>query len=136
MTTLVDSSVLIDLIAPSPWRAWSEEHLARAVDEGDVAINQVVYAEVAVGFASQERFERVLSGLGFRRLNLPFGAAWRVGRAFAEYRAAGGARTVPLPDFFIAAHALVAGLPLLTRDPRRVRQHFPEVRLVAPDDAS
>lgn len=52
MTTLVDSSVLLDIMAPSSWREWSEEHLASAIDGGDAAINQVVYAEVAVGFAS------------------------------------------------------------------------------------
>lgn len=132
MTTLVDSSVLLDVIAPSPWRAWSEEHLIAAADAGDLAINQVIYAEVAVGFSSQERLERVLGGLGFKRASLPFSAAWRVGRAFADYRAEGGSRSVPLPDFFIGAHAAAAGLPLLTRDPRRVRRHFPEVELIAP----
>jgi predicted nucleic acid-binding protein len=130
--TLVDSSVLLDLIAPSEHRAWSEQALAAAVDRGAVAINQVVYAEVAVGFTRQERFERVLSGLGFRRLSVPFGAAWHVGAAFRRYRADGGQRSVPLPDFFIGAHALVAGLPLLTRDPRRIRRHFPGVEVLAP----
>ena len=134
MTTLVDSSVLIDVIAPSPWREWSEGQLAGAADRGELAINQIVYAEVAAGFSSQERLERVLGGLGFRRVNLPFSAAWRVARAFSDFRAAGGSRSVPLPDFFIGAHAATAGLPLLTRDPRRVRRHFPEVELVAPDE--
>lgn len=38
----------------------------------------------------------------------------------------------PLPDFFIGAHAYVAHLPLLTRDPRRVRTFFPSVRMVTP----
>ena len=34
--------------------------------------------------------------------------------------------------FFIGAHAYVAHLPLLTRDPRRVRTFFPSVRLITP----
>ena len=38
----------------------------------------------------------------------------------------------PLPDFFTGAHAYVANLPLLTRDPRRVRTFFPSVRLITP----
>jgi len=132
VTTLVDSSVLLDVMAPSPWRAWSEEHLAAAADGGDLAINQVVYAEIAVGFASAERLERTLQGVGLKRLGLPWAAAWRVAEAFLAYRRQGGPRTAPLPDFFIGAHAAVAELTLLTRDPRRVRAYFPEVALVAP----
>jgi predicted nucleic acid-binding protein len=133
LTTLVDSSVLLDVMTTSPWRDWSEEHLAAAADAGDLAINQIVYAEVAVGFASADRLERTLQGVGLVRLGLPWAAAWRVAEAFRTYRRRGGARTTPLPDFFIGAHAAVAGLPLLTRDPRRVRTYFPEVTLTAPD---
>lgn len=137
MTTLVDSSVLLDVMAPSPWRAWSEEHLAMAADAGEIGINQVVYAEVAVGFASAERLERTLQGVGLKRMGLPWAAAWRVAEAFRQYRHRGGSRTTtPLPDFFIGAHAAVAGLTLLTRDPRRVRTYFREVSLTAPDDAA
>jgi predicted nucleic acid-binding protein len=39
-----------------------------------------------------------------------------------------------LPDFFIGAHAAVARLPLLTRDVRRYRSHFPTVTLIAPGE--
>jgi predicted nucleic acid-binding protein len=38
-----------------------------------------------------------------------------------------------LGDFFIGAHAAVRGLRVLTRDPRRYRDCFPGVRLVAPE---
>ena len=133
MTTLVDTSVLLDVLAPSSWRQWSEEHLEKAAGRGDVAINQVIYAEVAVGFASQERLERTLQGVGLVRLGLPWAASWLVARAFLEYRLQGGPRTRPLPDFFIGAHAATAGLRLLTRDPTRVRTYFPEVELVSPE---
>lgn len=133
MTTLVDSSVLLDVLAPSPWRAWSEEALGLAAERGDLAIDQVVYAEVAVGFTSRERLERTLQGVGLVRLGVPWAAAWLVARAFLEYRRHGGPRATPLPDFFIGAHAAAAGLTLLTRDSARVRTYFPEVSLVAPD---
>lgn len=132
MITLVDSSVLLDVMAPSSWRNWSEENLAAAAERGELAINQVVYAEVAVGFASPERLERTLQGVGLKRLGLPWAAAWRVAEAFLAYRRQGGPRTTPLPDFFIGAHAAVSDLTLLTRDPRRVRTYFPEVALLAP----
>jgi predicted nucleic acid-binding protein len=132
LTTLVDTSVLLDVLTPSSWRAWSEEHLEEAAARGDLAINQVIYAEIAVGFASQDRLERTLQGVGLVRLGLPWAASWRVARAFREYRRRGGPRTTPLPDFFIGAHASAAGLPLLTRDPKRVRAYYPDVRLIAP----
>jgi predicted nucleic acid-binding protein len=133
VTTLVDSSVLLDVLAPSPWREWSEERLAAAAESGALAINQVIYAEVAVGFAERGRLERTLQGAGLTRIGLPWAAAWLVARAFQEYRRRGGSRATPLPDFFIGAHAAAASLPLLTRDPARVRSYFPEVALLAPE---
>ena len=106
--------------------------MASALDAGPVAINQVVYAEVAVGFSSAASLERALQGVGLERLSIPWSAAWRVAEAFKAYRERGGSRRTPLPDFFIGAHAAAAGLPLLTRDPSRVASYFPDVRLVAP----
>jgi predicted nucleic acid-binding protein len=132
VTTLIDSSVLLDVLTPSAWRGWSEEQLALAADRGDIAINQVVYAEVAAGFGSRERLERTFQGVGVVRLNVPWAACWDAARAFVEYRRRGGARAAPLPDFLIGAHAATAGLPLLTRDPRRVRQYFPAAQVIAP----
>lgn len=132
MTTLVDTSVLLDVMAASSWREWSEDHLVAAANEGDLAINQVVYAELAVGFAAQDRFERTVQGVGLVRLGLPWAASWLASRAFLAYRRSGGTRTTPLPDFFIGAHASAAKLPLLTRDPKRVRTYFPDVALIAP----
>lgn len=132
MTTLVDTSVLLDVMAPLAWRDWSEAQLALAADAGDLAINQVIYAELSVGFASQARLERTLQGVGLLRLNLPWAASWLVSRAFLDYRKRGGQRTTPLPDFFVGAHAAASELRLLTRDPKRVRTYFPDVALIAP----
>jgi predicted nucleic acid-binding protein len=50
-----------------------------------------------------------------------------------DYRRNGGPRQSLLPDFYIGAHASIAGLPLLTRDPRRFRRYFPRLELIAPD---
>jgi len=117
VSTLTDSSVLLDIMAPSPWREWSEQNLAAALKAGEIAINQVIYAEVAVGSKTHARLERSLRAIGTKRLSLPWASAWLVSEAFARYRRAGGTRSLPLPDFFIGAHARAAGLTLLTLTP-------------------
>lgn len=136
MTTLVDTSVLLDVMAPSRWREWSEQQLIEAADGGPMAINQIISAELAAGFASKDAFERTLQGVGLIRLNLPWAAAWLASRAFLTYRQQGGTRTAPLPDFFIGAHAEAADLALLTRDPARIRTYFPAVNVIAPSGRS
>lgn len=39
-----------------------------------------------------------------------------------------------LADFLIGAHAEIANVPLLTRDPRRYRAYFPDLKLIAPEN--
>lgn len=60
----------------------------------------------------------------------PGEAAFLAGKSFVLYRRRGGARRSPLPDFYIGAHAAVAGYRLLTRDPVRYRDYFPTLDLV------
>ena len=67
-----------------------------------------------------------------RRAELPWAAGFLASRAFVSYRRGGGVRRSPLPDFYIGAHAAIAGFDLLTRDARRYRQYFPTVRVIAP----
>jgi predicted nucleic acid-binding protein len=69
----------------------------------------------------------------FRREDIPWEAAFLAGKAFLAYQRRGGARCSPLPDFFIGAHAQVAGHRLLTRDVARYRTCFPRFELIAPD---
>jgi len=131
---LVDSNVIIDILTENPtWRAWSEAALRDAADRDDVAINPIIYAEIASGFATMAELDRHEGVNAFRRLALPYEAAFVAGRAFVEYRRRGGVRTSPLPDFYIGAHAAVSGLRLLTRDARRYTGYFPKVRLILPN---
>ena len=73
-----------------------------------------------------------LAGSGFISAPIPREALFLAGKAFLEYRRRGGVKAAPLPDFFIGAHAAVASLPLVTRDPARVRSAFPRVRIIDP----
>ena len=106
--------------------------MSRAADESTLAINPIIYAEVSIGFRTIEEIENLLSVADFRRLALPYEAAFLAGKAFLAYRRRGGRRTTPLPDFYIGAHAAIAGLRLLTRDPQRYRTYFPTVPMIAP----
>jgi hypothetical protein len=58
-------------------------------------IDEIVYAEVSVGFDRIEDLDEALLGA-----------------------------------LFIGAHAAVAGIPLLTRDPVRVRSVYPKLRII------
>jgi predicted nucleic acid-binding protein len=62
----------------------------------------------------------------------PRSALFLASKVFQRYRAAGGARTGVLPDFFIGAHASLEGWSLLTRDARRYRTYFPKLTLISP----
>jgi predicted nucleic acid-binding protein len=132
--TLVDTNIIIDLVTRDPrWFDWSRHRLAEQSGAGLLTINEVTYAEVAVRIERQSDVELILSDLGLAMEPAPKSALFLAGRTFGRYRAAGGPRSSVLPDFFIGAHAEVAGLPILTRDPRRYRTYFPKVRLIAPD---
>ncbi|WP_322514986.1 type II toxin-antitoxin system VapC family toxin [Rhodopseudomonas palustris] len=132
--TLVDSNVLIDFLADDPlWSEWSIQRLREAVDRGSLLINDVIYAEVSAGFLKLDDFEAALATIGVTVAPLPRAALFLAGKAFVQYRRAGGTRTGVLPDFFIGAHAEVESLTLLTRDPRKYQIYFPSVRLITPD---
>lgn len=69
----------------------------------------------------------------YRRLPLPWEAAFLAGKCFQRYRRKGGERRSPLPDFYIGAHAAVAGMALLTRDEARYRTYFPKLKIIGPN---
>jgi hypothetical protein len=130
---IVDSSVVLDLFTGD------ERFFQRSLDilaywgaKGDLLIDEIVYAEVSVGFDRIEDLDEALLGALFIVLPLPKEALFLAGKAFLAYRKRGGPKTAPLPDFFIGAHAAVAGLPLLTRDPVCVRSVYPKLRIIEP----
>jgi predicted nucleic acid-binding protein len=132
--TLIDTNILLDLTSPdAEWGRWSERVLDSSSLRGALVINDVVFAELSVGYDRIEDCEEFLDTIRVRREPMPAAALFLAGKAFRAYRLRGGPRTGVLPDFFIGAHATVTGLPLITRDPRRYRSYFPALRLIAPD---
>jgi predicted nucleic acid-binding protein len=104
--TLVDTNVLLDIVTDDPkWADWSIGQLDAATLKGMVVINDVIYAELSVRFATIETLDAVLDKAGISTANMPRSALFLAAKAFQRYRSAGGARSRVLPDFFIGAHA-------------------------------
>jgi len=131
--TLVDSNVILDITQEDEqWVDWSSTMLAGAAERGSLFINPIIYAEVSAGYDRIEQVEDALPPEYYRRAPLPWEAAFLASKCFVRYRRRGGTRRAPLPDFYIGAHAAVAEMTLLTRDPRRYRSYFPRLRIIAP----
>ncbi|MES2976145.1 MAG: type II toxin-antitoxin system VapC family toxin [Pseudomonadota bacterium] len=131
--TLVDSCVLIDVLADDPqWADWSLAQLDLLGRQAPLVINPIILAEISPRFERADDLEAALASLPLVREALPWDAAFLAGQAFKIYRGAAGAKTSPMPDFYIGAHALVNGLQLLTRDAARYRTYFPKLGIVSP----
>jgi len=130
---LVDSNVLLDVITDDPrWGDWSLLTIRRIANESILVINPLIYAEAAAGFPSIETLDEALPQELYRRDGLPYEAAFLAGKVYVEYLRRGGTRRSPLPDFYIGAHAAIAGYALLTRDATRYRTYFPRLAVIAP----
>ena len=130
--TLVDSNVILDILTEDPeWLEWSASALQQQADRSILVINPLVYAEVSIRFERIEELDEAMPPTFFRRDPLPWEAAFLAGKSFLAYRRRGGARHAPLPDFYIGAHAAVAGMSLLTRDASRYRSYFPSLQVIA-----
>ena len=81
-------------------------------------------------------YPRLLGDKGATSSGIPLGWIDRFGQLelapLCVSNAAEG-RTGVLPDFFIGAHAVIEGWPLLTRDAGRYRAYFPGIALIAPE---
>lgn len=133
MAVLVDSNVLLDLMTEDArWFSWSQHALEHAANRTRLVINAIIYGEVSIRYSRIEDLEAALPRDMIDREGLPYEAAFLAGKAFAAYRSRGGTRTSTLPDFFIGAHAAVAGHELLTRDGTRFRTYFPKLKIIAP----
>lgn len=130
---LIDSNVLLDVMTEDArWLAWSADAIERAADRHRLVINSVVYAEVSMRYSRIEELDAALPKTMLDREAIPYEAAFLAGKSFLAYRRRGGTRQSPLPDFFIGAHAAVAGYLLMTRDAARYRTYFPKLSLIAP----
>lgn len=132
----IDTNIFIDVLTRDPsWFAWSMGRLSAAQDEGKVAANAVVAAELARNYETCDALLARLAQISVTILPLDAQPAFIAGKAFGRYRRdrRGDEPRQVLPDFFIGAHAVTLAIPLLTRDPRLYRRYFPELTLITPE---
>lgn len=131
---LIDSCVVTDLADPeSAWFEWSASTLERLDQNNTMVINPIIYAECSVGFERIEEVEVLFESLGFAMKPIPREALFLAGKAFLQYKRRKGEKGNVLPDFFIGAHAAIAGYPLVSRDKGRFSTYFPSVELIIPE---
>jgi predicted nucleic acid-binding protein len=137
--TLLDTNVVIDARdAAQTNHAWAKSLIEQSVLDDGGAINTVTLAELCAGSPSPMDIEPEIRKLGLAIFDLPIAAGAVCGLAYRHYVLArrnsggGNAPKVPLPDFFIGAHAEVMGWKLATRDAERTKKYFPKVALVTP----
>lgn len=136
---LFDTNVLIYAFEhQSPYSGWARETIAAAVSGEGGGINAVSLAEICVGDAEPSTVAQRIRTWGVEILDVPVAAAEVCSQAYLTYRERRRSESgkdsprVPLPDFFIGAHAVVMEWPLATADSRRFATYFPGLVLKTP----
>jgi predicted nucleic acid-binding protein len=137
--TLFDTSVILDALDKnSKHFDWASKLLIEAASEDGAAVNAVTVAELCAGDREPESVETDLRNWELEILDIPASAAAICGKTHRRYAIArrnsggGAAPKIPLPDFFIGAHAEIMKWKLATRDAERISKYFPEVHLLTP----
>jgi predicted nucleic acid-binding protein len=136
---LLDTNVVIDARdSAQSNHAWAVRQIEEGVAGEGAGINAVALAELCAGSPNPADIEPEIRKLGLDIFDLPAVASTVCGAAYRRYaatrRASGGgmAPKIPLPDFFIGAHAEIMGWKLATRDAERIARYFPKVYLLTP----
>ena len=133
MITGVDTSVLIDVFRDDPDRGrLAADVLRRCIRDGRLVACDIVWAELAGFFPSQDLLDVAMSRLDIGFLPMERSAALCAGAMWRKYRAQGGKRERIIADFLIAAHARVQCDRLLTRDRGFCRDYFKDLTVIDP----
>lgn len=138
MRTALDTNILSALWSNEPLASAIAKQLGEAKQQGALILSAVVYAELLAYPKATEAFINDFLAQTGIQIDFHFeDAVWiESGRRFARYanRRRQSAREGPkrlLADFLVGAHALLQADRLMTLDPARYKQDFPELRLYA-----
>lgn len=116
----------------SQWHEWSVDQIQQCSERAPLHINLVIYTELLIPGPNIETLDAMLDIYDTLRSPLPWSCAGLAAKAYLNYRRCGGTRLVPLPDFYIGAHAAAANLSVLSRDVHPYRSHFPRLCCIGP----
>ena len=137
MRTALDTNILSLVWSGGPLAATIAAHLSEARGQGALVVCAPVFVELsAIPTGNAQRVEKLLDEMNIA-VDFDLGEdVWRfTATSFAAYairrrRSEGGSPKRLLPDFVIAAHALLKADRLMTRDTSRYAQDFPSLRLI------
>lgn len=132
----VDSCVLLDIFNDDDsWCDWSSKTLFNLSKDNQLAINIIIFTEIAFNFDSPNKLTKVLELLAIEILDIPVEVGFNVSRVFKKYRKNKGDKKSPMPDFYIGEHANHLKIPLVTRDLARFKTYQPKLKIISPKTA-
>lgn len=133
MAFLIDSCIILDIFTNDPvWADASQQILEECDKMGSLYINPVIYTEVSIGYSTIKALDEAIKFMELIWRDIPKEALFLTGKVFLQYRRNKGNKNRPMPDFYIAAHAQVEKLKLVTRDTARYQTYFPNIALIVP----
>lgn len=135
MITAVDTNVLIDVFgADEKFGRKSLAALRYWSQKGTLIASDIVWVETATVFSQPSECKRAMEKLGIEYSPLAHDSIWVAADAWRNYRRNGGKRDRIASDFLVAAHALVQGTRLLSRDLGFYRTHFTKLKVIDPSE--
>lgn len=128
----VDTSALLSIFkGETEGEAWLDllHTLSRTKS---LMLSTIVLGEIRSFFPSDASCMKAIQSLELQVSDLDKDSSLLAGKIFRDYRAKGGPRSTILPDFLIAAHAIIQADALATMDRGYLRTYFPKIRLIQP----
>ena len=133
MTSAVDTSVLIDVLAADPaFLSTSRAALSQASREGALIVCPVVVAELRAAYRDDAQVRALLLDLTIHVVDLNMEDALTAGEIHRLYLLAGGDRKRVVADFLIGAHARNHASRLIARDRGFFRDYFQDLAVWYP----